>query len=170
MSESVYRGLCLKVGTQQQVVIRREITDLEEIMHRKIENLSSDALYMMISGSYREGFRMDNSDIDIMFWYSGLRVVTDVTQCVYYDISNKNILLADSSESPPGYALLQLLSPIELDMQLPLVNINDRIYICCSYFKEIFSSTDDFFFKCTWSLFYLFYKREGDGFCMLFCW
>lgn len=36
MSESLFGGLCLKVGTSQQVAIRMETTDIEEMVLREL--------------------------------------------------------------------------------------------------------------------------------------
>ena len=36
ISESVYVELCLKIGTPQQVAIRREVTDISELLVLKV--------------------------------------------------------------------------------------------------------------------------------------
>lgn len=105
----------------------------------------------MLCGSIGEGFRFEGSDIDIMFWPSDTRVVMDVFQSEYYDTSNGILsLLSDSSESPPGFTLIQVVVtppedlPEDLDMQLPLVKINDSFYMPCSMVREYCCSTDMF--------------------------
>lgn len=105
MSESVYRGLCLKVGTSHQVATRREMTDVEEMVTRLITNKN----FMMLSGSRREGFRLEGSDFDIMIWPKKFRVIMERSQSVYYDTCKRFLLLSDSSESPPGFTSLQLM-------------------------------------------------------------
>ena len=72
ISESVYVGLCLKIGTPQQVAIRRDVVDIYELLERKVKR--SDQGVIMVSGSQREGFRFKNSDIDIMIWYKNHQV------------------------------------------------------------------------------------------------
>ena len=74
ISESVYVGLCLKIGTPQQVAIRRDVWDIREILDYKA------AISKMVSGSRREGFRFEDSDIDIMFWFNNQRVLWDFSQ------------------------------------------------------------------------------------------
>ena len=47
--ESVYVGLCLKLGTPQQVAIRREVKDTAELVDKKFvqENLIDWYLYLV---------------------------------------------------------------------------------------------------------------------------
>lgn len=82
MSESGFRRLCLEFGTSQQVAIRRDRTEIEEIVLIQVISLSYE-LYKMISGSYKQGFRFFGSDIEFMTWKSIYRVVTDIFQSVY---------------------------------------------------------------------------------------
>ena len=58
LSESVYVGLCLKIGTPQQVAIRRDVEDIRELLEHKVT--STDYLVRMESGSRREGFRFED--------------------------------------------------------------------------------------------------------------
>ena len=55
LSESVYVGMCLKIGTPQQVSNRREVTDIYELLLHKVAK--TDQYNFMESGSKREGFR-----------------------------------------------------------------------------------------------------------------
>ena len=79
ISESVYVGLCLKIGTPQQVAIRRDVVDFTEFLQHKVARanqyvmMKSDVVDIiellehtvartdepvgMTSGSQREGFR-----------------------------------------------------------------------------------------------------------------
>lgn len=145
MSESVFGGLCLIVGTSQQVAIRRDVTDFEEILTRKIKtNYELDDLNSMVCGSIGEGFRLEGSDIDIMYWPSDIRVVMDMFQSEYYDTPDAK-LLSDSSESPPGFTLLQVVTPPEeLETHSLLVKINDSFYMPCSRIREYLCSKDTF--------------------------
>nr|XP_034337271.1 uncharacterized protein LOC117692707 [Crassostrea gigas] len=146
MSESVFGGLCLIVGTSQQVAIRRETTTIEEMLTRQmISNYELNDLDSMLCGSIGEGFRFEGSDIDIMAWPSDTRVVMDVFQSEYYDTSNAVLLLSDTSESPPGFTLLQVFTqPEDFETELSLVQISDSFYMSCSMVREYFCSTDTF--------------------------
>lgn len=68
MSESVFGGLCLIVGTSQQVAIKGETTDIEEMVLRELarRNDFTNNLYMMLSGSRKGGFRLEGSDTDVI--------------------------------------------------------------------------------------------------------
>lgn len=143
VSESVFRELCLIVGTSQQVAIRRETNAIEEVLMTKI---GVNGKSMILSGSRREGFRLKGSDFDVMIWLNEFRVVTDVSQSVYYDPFNYDplntvLLLTDSSESPPGFTLLQLMIPTsagDLNRGFPFfVKMHDRFYISSSSPKKM---------------------------------
>lgn len=64
ISESVYFGLCSKLGTSQLVANLREIADFNDLIYRRI---SSKKRAKMLSGSTREGIRIKGSDLDFMF-------------------------------------------------------------------------------------------------------
>ncbi|XP_062569346.1 uncharacterized protein LOC134231400 [Saccostrea cucullata] len=105
MSESVFVGLCHIVGTSQQVASIRDAMGITDILTNQVNH----SYPRMISGSRGEGFRLDGSDIDIMYWENNKRVIWDLSQIQYYNRNIYTLILCDSSESPPGFSLLQLL-------------------------------------------------------------
>lgn len=116
MSEVLYVGLCRdkRIGTPTEVAIRREMMDMEEIIERPV--YIHRGCMIMKSGSHREGFRFTSSDRDIMCWPSNFRLICDQSQFTELnsaDASRKNILLIESSECPPGFVKLQLLTQKE---------------------------------------------------------
>ncbi|XP_052679189.1 uncharacterized protein LOC128159990 [Crassostrea angulata] len=136
MSESVFVGMCGIVGTSQQVAIRRETIDVKEMVERRLA--PHDGSIGMLSGSYREGFRLIGSDIDCMFWLNNHRVIMDKSQSEYYNTVNTILILSDSSESPPGFTLLQLLTPTTYrEVQSACVRMNDRVYISSSIWRQL---------------------------------
>ena len=64
LSEAVYVGMCLEVGTPTEVKIRREVVDTYEAMNRPVWIMRE--FDRMKSGSRREGFRLKTSDWDFM--------------------------------------------------------------------------------------------------------
>ncbi|XP_052699192.1 uncharacterized protein LOC128176718 [Crassostrea angulata] len=132
MSESVYVGMCIKIGTPQQVTARRDIVDMVELLgNQRGEGRSMD------SGSDREGFRLHDSDIDTMFWPTNYRVIWDFSQSEYYNIHTRTLILCDSSESPAGFTLLWL--PLERAFQVVLsscVRMNGGLYISSSKYRD----------------------------------
>lgn len=72
MSESVYLGMCHKIGTPKQVAFRRDIVDMTELFNNR-----NYLVIPTLSGSRREGFRLPDSDIDAMFSLNNLRVIWD---------------------------------------------------------------------------------------------
>uniref|UniRef100_K1R5N6 Uncharacterized protein C3orf59 n=1 Tax=Magallana gigas TaxID=29159 RepID=K1R5N6_MAGGI len=134
MSESVFVGLRDKVGTSKQVAMRRETKDIIEMVVRQVTPY--DGVITMLSGSRREGFRLEGSDVDVMLWPNNHRVIMDMSQSEYYNKANTTLILSDSSESPPGFTLLQLLtSTTRRYVQSACVRMNDKVYISSSAFR-----------------------------------
>nr|XP_022287810.1 uncharacterized protein LOC111100341 [Crassostrea virginica] len=135
LCESVFVRLCQIVGTSVQVAIRRETLDIREMVERRVAD--NDDGIGMESGSRREGFRLEGSDIDFMFWPNDHRVIFDMFQSEHYYTENKTLILSDSSESPPGFILLELLTPTtDSEVQSACVPMNDRLYISSSLFRQ----------------------------------
>nr|XP_022344730.1 uncharacterized protein LOC111137539 [Crassostrea virginica] len=133
ISESVYVGLCLKLGTPQQVVIRREFADMSELLEHKETSITCT----MLSGSRREGFRFQDSDVDIMYWLNNHRVFWDFSQAMLYNAHRYAMILCDSSESPPGFTLLWL--PLEAADRFVIsscVRINGTLCISSAMYRE----------------------------------
>ncbi|XP_052687005.1 uncharacterized protein LOC128166106 [Crassostrea angulata] len=136
MSESVFVRMCEIVGTSQQVAIRRETEDIREMVERRV--MPNDGIIEMTSGSRREGFRLKGSDLDFMYWLNNHRVIMDMSQSEYYNTANTTLILSDSSESPPGFTLLQLLTPTKYrEVQSACIRMNDRVYISSSIHREL---------------------------------
>nr|XP_022317032.1 uncharacterized protein LOC111120514 [Crassostrea virginica] len=133
LCESVFVRLCQIVGTSIQVTIRREATNIREMLERQVKN----DFITMFSGSRREGFRLKGSDYDVMYWSNNLRVIWDMSQSEYYYTEKKTLILSDTSESPPGFTLLELLTPTSnRQVQLSCVQMNDRLYISSSLYRR----------------------------------
>nr|XP_022315410.1 uncharacterized protein LOC111119496 [Crassostrea virginica] len=135
LCESVFVRLCQIVGTSAQVAIRRETTDIKEMVQRRVAK--NDDVIVMMSGSMREGFRLESSDLDYMTWLTDHRVIWDMCQSEYYFTENKTLILLDSSESPPGFTLLELLTPTtDRSVQSACVPMNDKLYISSSLYRQ----------------------------------
>ncbi|XP_078321400.1 uncharacterized protein LOC144621649 [Crassostrea virginica] len=91
----------------------------------------------MESGSQREGFRLEGSDMDFMFWRNTHRVIWDTFQSHYYYTTKKTLIRSNSSQSPPGFTLLELLTPTtDRKIQSACVPINYRLYVSSSLFRK----------------------------------
>ncbi|XP_078340080.1 uncharacterized protein LOC111111374 [Crassostrea virginica] len=135
LCESVFMRLCQIVGTSVQVAIRRETMDIAEMVERRVAD--NDNGSVMESGSRREGFRLEGSDVDIMYWLNNHRVIWDMFQSEHYYTENKTLILSDSSESPPGFTLLELRTPTPYrEVQSACVPMNDKLYISSFLFKQ----------------------------------
>ncbi|XP_022340597.2 uncharacterized protein LOC111135131 [Crassostrea virginica] len=136
ISESVYVGLCFKIGTPQQVAIRRDALDIKELLEHKVTGNKNT--FVMISGSRREGFRFLDSDFDSMYWQNDHRVLWDFSQATLYNTHKYKLILCDSSESPPGFTLLWL--PLEEANWVVLsscVRINGSLCISSAKYRDI---------------------------------
>ena len=133
IAESVYVGLCLKIGTPQQVAIRRDVVDTTELLNHKLTR--PDQHDVMESGSQREGFRFMDSDMDIMYWSNNHRVLWDFSQAMLYNTHRYKLILCDSSESPPGFTLLWL--PLEEAGRFSCcIRINGAFYISSAKYRD----------------------------------
>ncbi|XP_062608659.1 uncharacterized protein LOC134270457, partial [Saccostrea cucullata] len=140
LSESVFVGLCHKVGTSQQVTMRRELLDMDEMVKNQVI-FTSEKTITIISGSFKEGFRLMESDIDLMTWRKDHNIIWDLDQAQNYDLSIKTLILSVCSESPPGFALLELLTETGNEStENACIRINDRLYISSSEFRRIKNS------------------------------
>ncbi|XP_034325102.2 uncharacterized protein [Magallana gigas] len=136
ISASMFVGLCKKVGTSQEVAIMRATEDIRYMVERRVTPY--DGIITMMSGSHKEGFRLKGSDIDLMYWFNDHRVIMDMSQSEYYNTANTVLILSDSSESPPGFTLLQLLTPSRYrEVQSACVRMNARVYISSSTFRQV---------------------------------
>ena len=113
LCESLFVRLCQIVGTSVQVAIRRETRDIKEMVDRRVAD--NDDVIEIESGSIREGFRLKGSDVDFMLWPNNHRVIFDMSQSEHYYTEDKTLILSESSESPPGFTLLELLTPTRLE-------------------------------------------------------
>ncbi|XP_062572168.1 uncharacterized protein LOC134234125 [Saccostrea cucullata] len=136
MSESVFVAMCHKVGTSRLVAMRRDVMDISDTVGNQVSKREKETV--MLSGSQGEGFRMEGSDVDMMIWSNDIRVIWDLSQSQYYSPQRNPLILCDCSDSPPGFTLLYLLSPItERDSQILCVKMNNKHYISSSKFKQI---------------------------------
>ncbi|XP_061168976.1 uncharacterized protein LOC133178249 [Saccostrea echinata] len=142
-------GLCRKIGNSQQVAMRRETEDI----HQKGRNsaLANRVVDILCSGSMSEGFRLKGSDFDYMVWPKKFKVIWELNQTQYYH--RQTLIFANCTDSPPGFALLQLLTPnVKRNFFSVCIRMNSGLYISSSKYKEIMCLYDK---KCTGSHRYL---------------
>ncbi|XP_052710053.1 uncharacterized protein LOC128184554 [Crassostrea angulata] len=135
-SESVYMGMCLEMGTPQQVASRRDIRDIAEML--MYSEMLNRRFTVMLSGSDREGFRLSGSDLDYMRWPNNHRVIWDFSQVQFYNTQEHALILCDSSDSPPGFTLLWLpLEGASTTVMSACVRMNGMLYISSSKYREV---------------------------------
>uniref|UniRef100_A0A8W8LRZ8 Uncharacterized protein n=1 Tax=Magallana gigas TaxID=29159 RepID=A0A8W8LRZ8_MAGGI len=114
ISKKVFERMVDIVGTSHIVANRREIMSMTEVLNRS--TIKYDVPFRTAtSGSMGEGFRFEESDMDVMEYPDGFQVIWDHSQNQHKSFSEGEIYVFDGSHSPPGYGLLQILSPEELN-------------------------------------------------------
>jgi hypothetical protein len=112
-SELLYMGLCDTIGTPTEVTIRRDVCDMGRLLRDPVDTYISKRA-LLVSGSYREGFRFESSDTDTMCWMRHMKVITDIAQAGLYDRTKHSIILMENNDTPPGFVKLKYLTMREL--------------------------------------------------------
>ncbi|XP_062616000.1 uncharacterized protein LOC134277694 [Saccostrea cucullata] len=132
LSEILYVGLSrFEIGTPSKVAIRRDVRDVEDLLHRKPKKRKNKCpVRLMLSGSHREGFRLNSSDMDYMSWVDCFKVINNLCQLRDYNPSIHHIMLMEDTDISPGFVRLQLLTPPRLNsLRFLIITLNDRFYI-----------------------------------------
>uniref|UniRef100_A0A8W8IFT7 Uncharacterized protein n=1 Tax=Magallana gigas TaxID=29159 RepID=A0A8W8IFT7_MAGGI len=136
VSEALYVGLCGYIGTPTEVTARREVVDMKEMIMKPVD--IHKRCRRMESGSHREGFRFKSSDMDIMFWFTNHKVITDLSQSSVYDPSKHSIILMEDTDTPPGFVRLQLMtSPLDRNISSSVIPFNDGMFISNVKWRQI---------------------------------
>lgn len=94
---------------------------------------------IMISGSHREGFRLETSDFDQMTWLSDHKVICDLSQISLYRMPQHTVILMECEDLPPGFTRLKLMTlSWHIDVNSSSVIINGGSYVSSSLFKSRF--------------------------------
>nr|XP_022338230.1 uncharacterized protein LOC111133831 [Crassostrea virginica] len=133
--EAVYVGMCYYVGTHTQVNIRREVMGTKEEVMRPVWIMRG--YDMMESGSFREGFRLPQSDLDVMLWHPDHKVICDISQISLYRMPEHTVILMAREDLPPGFTRLKLMTPsVDPNVMSASIFINGEIYISALPYKK----------------------------------
>ncbi|XP_061176144.1 uncharacterized protein LOC133185101 [Saccostrea echinata] len=136
VSEVLYAGLCYKIGTPEEVRVRREVLIMSEMIQQPLQ--ISQGLRTTDGGSYGEGFRFKSSDRDKMAWSCDHKVLCDMSQSVIHHPSTDTLIFMDTSDTPGGYARLKLLTPSRnLIINSSLASIHNVVYISSFLFRSL---------------------------------
>lgn len=90
------------------------------------------------SGSYKEGFRLDELDIDFMILLIEYRVVWYLFQFYFFDMFDLVFIFCDSLGSLLGYILFWLLFEVVSDVVLLVcIRVNGYFYILSFKCREV---------------------------------
>ncbi|XP_061165973.1 uncharacterized protein LOC133174883 [Saccostrea echinata] len=116
--------------------MRRDVVDIWDMVENPVK--TREGINVNLSGSQGEGFRLEGSDIDAMFWPNNHRVIWELSQSQYYNTHRQTLILCDCSDSPPGFTLLYLLSPsMNRQVQRACIRMNNRHYVSSSKYRQI---------------------------------
>ncbi|XP_052705464.1 uncharacterized protein LOC128181199 [Crassostrea angulata] len=146
LSEALYVGLCDYIGTPTEVTARREVMDMKEEIMEPLEK--HICCRKMETGSHREGFRFQSSDVDTMLWYTNYEVITNLkrkkrkshkAQSSDSDPSKHSRILMEDTDTPGFVRLRHLKSPRKEDYDLEpyVVSFNGRDYISNVKWRQI---------------------------------
>ncbi|XP_048770440.2 uncharacterized protein LOC125676652 [Ostrea edulis] len=137
VSEVLYVGMCRKIGTPTEVTFRRDIQDTGEMIQKPSQLYKG--VTQMLSGSRREGFRFKSSDFDYMFWLPDHKVICELSQSTLYHPPRHTLIYMETSDTPPGFARLQLLTPSNQEIVMSsLLERNYTEYISSSLLRMRF--------------------------------
>lgn len=135
ISKQVFKRMVDIVGTSQIVANRREIMNMTEILNRS--TIKYDIPFRIAtSGSMGEGFRFEESDMDVMGYPDGFQIIWDHSQNQHKSFSEGETFVFDGSYSPPGYGLLQILSPEELNPLIVVFVKHGNSYLPSIFWKK----------------------------------
>ncbi|XP_062601319.1 uncharacterized protein LOC134263039 [Saccostrea cucullata] len=135
-SEVLYAGLCNKIGTPEEVRVRREVQHMSEMIDQPLQ--ISQGSRFADTGSYAEGFRFKSSDRDKMSWPCNHKVLCDMSRSAIHHSSKDTLLLMETSDTPGGYARLQLLTSSRNSIvNASLASIDNVVYISSSLFRSL---------------------------------
>ena len=115
------------------MAIRRDEVGIRELLLNKVRR----PVCKLKSGSQGEGFRLKDSDLDMMYWLENHRVFWNFSQATLYNTHDHALILCDSSESPPGFTLLRLpLEEADRRVLSSFVRINGVLYISSAKYRK----------------------------------
>nr|XP_022289705.1 uncharacterized protein LOC111101486 [Crassostrea virginica] len=135
-SEAVYLFMCREVGSPTEVRIRREMADTSEEVTRSL--MIMRGLEREMGGSLREGFRIKDCDMDMMFWLPDHKVICDLSQISLYRIPQHTVILMECVDVSPGSARLKMLTfnSEYSKVYSSYIVINGEFYISSSLFRK----------------------------------
>lgn len=116
---------------------RREVIDTtEDLLSISNVLIKNKCFKFKISGSYREGFRLETSDIDVIGVCISDKVVSNRSQICLYRSPQHAVILMECDDLPPGFTRLKLVVPGHVFPEIYCVEINNGLYIPNCSFKE----------------------------------
>lgn len=111
--------------------------DINEILSEHgFDNGKEYRYFQRLSGRTLDGFNLKESDIDMVIWVDCIKVIWRFSQSVRYNFFDHYILCFDSSKSPTGYGLLEILWKYDDYEELTTI-IEGKMYLPSSVWKSV---------------------------------
>ncbi|XP_062615507.1 uncharacterized protein LOC134277194 [Saccostrea cucullata] len=141
--ELVFMGLCSRIGISKQLAMRRDVLDMRELIENQTKRYDPRKTQVILytSGSHREGFRLQGSDRDFIYWLSDHTVIWGLDQVKNYSPVQGTLILAETDDCPPGFSLLKMVTPTNFNqVASSFVKIKGDIFISSFTFRDVFCS------------------------------
>ena len=136
-SEAMYVGMCHELGSPTEVRIRRALADSSEVVMRP--SMIMRGLEGVMGGRIREGFRINDCDMDWMLWLPNHKVIYDISHLGFYHIPEHTLILMECENVSPGSTRLKMLtSSVYPEVYLSSILINGESYFSSSLFRKHF--------------------------------
>lgn len=133
LSDAVYDGLSLIIGTETEVNIRREVADTAMIERKKSMKKDYD---FILAGSYREGFRRILYDSNFMFWRTDYKVICDPDQITLYSAKHLTVVQMECDDIPLGFTRLKIMTLNDDRLIHSCIAENSMLYVSSSAFRK----------------------------------
>lgn len=131
LSNAVYRGLCLIIGTATEVEFRRETVETADDIHMYL--VHKDTPCFRHVGSYREGFRIPSSDLDYIV-FSLNEGIIKISEIQIITSEHKRECPIECDTLMPGYAKLR--SSISKFKGSCIIE-NGKYYLSSSFYRKM---------------------------------
>lgn len=126
-SEALFVGMCSYIGTPTDVKIRSEVNDMVEMIKKPLQ--IQRGYRMVTTRTYCEKSGFSSCDKDTIQFILH-KVIIDISQARFYDLTKHSIILMDHTDTPPGFVRLQLFSsPRDIFIASAIVPFKDGLYI-----------------------------------------
>lgn len=106
LSALLYDMMLKLAGSEEKVTMKRTEMDVCDYLHNQMTPFS---IQKRTVGSFKEGLRLQGSDMDAFYFWSDHRVILDLADAPSYDHATEAVILMEYQEHIPGTVYLRVL-------------------------------------------------------------